>query len=108
MCAPGTHYKAGWGPRASEWRAHQAQKVHQDWARAQRGKCKLELPSKKEPSGEKQETPLGAEERWEQSARNLQREQELLGTAELARSRAALAAELIHVAVVAPAHEELR
>ena len=60
MCAPGTHYKPGWGPRASEWRAHQARKVHQDWARAQRGKRKLELPLKREASGEKQETPLGA------------------------------------------------
>ena len=60
MCTPGTQYKPGWGPRASEWRAHQARKVHQDWARAQRGKRKLELPLKREASGEKQETPLGA------------------------------------------------
>ena len=36
MCAPGTHYKPGWGPRASEWRAHQARKVHQDWAHSAR------------------------------------------------------------------------
>ena len=63
MCAPGTHYKPGWAglePPSGEHTKPGNGKVHQDWARAQRGKRKLELPLKREASGEKQATPLGA------------------------------------------------
>ena len=50
MCAPGTHYKPGWGPRASELRAPKPGKFTKIGraAHAQRGKRKLGLPSKYE------------------------------------------------------------
>ena len=40
-CSPSVHHPAGWGPRASEWKAHCGRETHQLFARSQPGRRSL-------------------------------------------------------------------
>ena len=57
-CSPDKHYPATWGPQSSEWRAHQGRDKHKIWARAQRGKRKLELSGSASAPAAEQKRPL--------------------------------------------------